>query len=155
MTTEPAATTLIVCPHCTTSNRVPNGKLAAGGKCGRCGKALFAGEPVTLTGGTFDAHAVRAGIPLLVDFWAGWCGPCRMMAPAFSAAAASLEPLMRLGKLDTEAETALAGRYAIRSLPTMVLIYQGRELGRQSGAMTERGIVDWARSRLAGLHRPS
>lgn len=149
MSTEPAVTTLVICPHCATANRVPREKLAAGGTCGRCTKALFVGEALTLTGAQFDAHASRSGIPLLVDFWAGWCGPCRIMAPAFSAAAPKLEPLVRLGKLDTEAETAIAGRYAIRSIPTMILLSQGRELARRSGVLSERAIVEWVHSELA------
>lgn len=139
---------MIVCPACATANRVPRDKLAAGGTCGRCGTALFAARPVELNARNVTAHLAKSGIPLLVDFWTAWCGPCRQMAPAFEAAAAKLEPNVRLGKLDTEAEQAIAARFAIRSIPTMILFAGGKELARQSGAMPERAIVEWVQQQL-------
>lgn len=141
--TQPSRT--VACPACATLNRVPRDKLGAGGKCGRCGAPLFQHKPVELTGRNFEAHAVKSDIPLVIDFWAAWCGPCRQMAPAFEAAASELEPFVRLAKLDTEAEQALASRFDVRSIPTLIVLSHGRELARQSGALPARAIVDWVR----------
>lgn len=138
----------IACPHCHALNRMPAARLGDAPLCGRCKRVLFEGAPLALTAANFDAHAQRSDLPLLIDFWAGWCGPCMMMAPQFEAAAAQLEPSMRLAKLDTEAEQAIAGRYGIRSIPTMILLQRGRELARHSGAMSMAQIVAWARQHL-------
>ncbi len=143
-----ASPLLLPCPHCPALNRVAPARLAEAPRCGRCHQALFAGAPFALTAANFDAHALRSGLPLLVDFWAPWCGPCLQMAPAFAAAAKALEPSMHLAKVDTEAEQGLAARFAIRSIPTLVLFADGREVARHSGAVGAAQIVQWARAQL-------
>jgi thioredoxin 2 len=138
----------VICPACDTPNRVPRAKLAAGGKCGKCGQPLFAGRPLALDGRRFDLHAKGGDIPLLIDFWAGWCKPCRIMAPIFEQAAAQLEPLVRLAKVDTEADPDLAARFAVRSIPSLVLCHRGREIARTAGAMPLADLLAWVRQHL-------
>jgi len=138
----------IVCPHDDAINRVPSTRLGEGPKCGQCKRPLFTGEPIDLTTARFDRHLTKNGIPLVVDFWAPWCGPCKMMAPAYKEAAKLLEPHFRLAKVDTDAEQALGARYHIRSIPTLVVFSGGREIARQPGAMTSgAGIAAWVRSK--------
>ena len=138
----------VVCPNCTAVNRIPVERLAAHPKCGKCGQLLFIGQPVELSQSLFQKHLQKNDIPLLVDFWAPWCGPCKMMSPAFVEAAMQLEPRMRLAKVNTEVEQNLGAKLNIRSIPTMVLFLHGVEKARQSGAMKSAGIIQWVNSQL-------
>jgi len=136
------------CPGCGGLNRLPADRISEQPNCGRCHAPLFPGAVINADAATFDRHVLKDDLPVLVDFWAPWCGPCRMMAPAFDAAAKQLSPGVRLLKVNTEEAQALAGRFAIRSIPTLVLFRNGREAARQSGAMNEAQLVGWVRSQI-------
>ena len=125
----------VPCPHCSALNRLPAERLAEHPVCGRCKQSLFEGKPVELTTANFDAVAGRGDLPVVVDFWATWCGPCVGFAPVFAEAARRLEPKLRLAKVDTDAQSALATRFGIRSIPTLLVLRDGREIARQAGAL--------------------
>ncbi|WEF33988.1 thioredoxin TrxC [Pseudoduganella chitinolytica] len=133
----------VVCPHCDGVNRVPAQRLEEHPTCGKCQLELFGGKPADLASARFLKHIERSDVPVLVDFWAPWCGPCRTMAPFYEQAAKRLEPDVRVVKVDTEANPDIGARYAIRSIPTLALFRNGREVARQAGAMDVNSIVAW------------
>ena len=139
----------IVCPHCSATNRIPLARRQEAPNCGKCHTSLFNGEPLEVDPASLVKHLQRNEIPVLVDFWAPWCGPCKMMAPAFQQAATQLEPRLRLLKVNTEAEQQLGAQYNIRSIPTLALFHQGREVARQAGAMGAADIVRWVQGHTA------
>lgn len=141
--TAPVDTLIVSCPVDAALNRVPRAKLDQAPKCGTCHNLLFQGHTVDLTSANFERHTAKSELPIVIDFWAAWCGPCRTMSPNFEAAARQLEPRVRMAKLDTEAAPELSARYGIRSIPSMVMIHKGREIARTAGAMPTAAIVQW------------
>jgi thioredoxin 2 len=139
---------LVVCSKCGGVNRLPPARNAMEAKCGKCGIKLFSGHPEDVNAAIFDHQIARGSLPIVVDIWAPWCGPCKMMAPAYEAAANELEPHVRLIKLNSDNEQAVAASLGIRGIPTMILFHGGREIARTSGAMTASQIVRWVRDRL-------
>ena len=137
---------IVACPHCDTLNRVPQERLEQQPTCGKCKQRLFIGEPIDLTSANFSYHANKSELPLIVDFWASWCGPCKSFAPVFSQAAQKWEPTFRFGKLNTEEQQAIAAQFNIRSIPTLMVFKQGKVIAQQSGAMPASSFNQWLES---------
>ena len=143
MTEEVLNSIRIACPDCLAANRVPSDRRGEDPKCGKCGARLLEAHPLALHETSFDAFLERTGLPVVVDFWAAWCGPCRAMAPHFEKAAATLATSARFAKVDTEKDSALAARMGIRAIPTLILFRGGREIDRVSGVMDSEALARW------------
>lgn len=139
----------LICPHCLAINRTPVDRPAEGANCGACHKPLFTGHPTAVDGAGFEKHVTKGELPVLVDLWAPWCGPCRQMGPQFEMAARKLEPAVRLLKLNVDEEPAVSGRLGVQSIPTLILLSAGRVIARQSGLMSADQIVGWTRTHLS------
>lgn len=146
-----AQTLQLVCPHCSALNRVPAQKLGDHPSCGKCHDPLISGHPVNVTDQNFSRFLEKNDLPLIVDFWANWCGPCKNFAPVFSQVASEMSTQVTFGKLDTEAQQYTASRYQIRSIPTLMLFHHGREIARLSGALPKPQFTQWLKQQLASI----
>jgi thioredoxin 2 len=144
----------VVCPHCDSVNRLPPDRPSAKAKCGRCHRPLFSGHPVAASAKGFAVQIERNDIPVVVDFWAEWCGPCKAMAPVFDRLAAEFEPDVRFLKIDTEAEPGLAARYNIRGIPALILFHKGKVVAQRAGAADAHTLRAWLRQH-AGTGSPA
>ena len=139
---------LVVCSQCSSINRLPKDKLGAGGKCGVCRTPLFSGHPTELTSANFQRFIQKNQLPVVIDYWASWCGPCKMMAPIFASATQQMEPYVRFAKVNTETEQSLAAAANIRNIPTLVIYRDGQEVTRIAGAMDQQGLMSWIRQHI-------
>lgn len=148
-TAEPTEALNLVCGHCDSIVRIPVARMSQAPRCPKCHHAVFEGKPIALNAGNFERHIGRNDLPVVVDFWAPWCGPCLAMAPFFESVAKKMETRLRFAKLDTEAEPIPAGRFNIRSIPTLIVFRHGKEIARQSGAMDAANLARWLASAIA------
>lgn len=138
----------ITCPHCEATNRLLERKLGQNPKCGKCHQSLFISKPLELTSKNFKKVTSKTSIPIVVDFWAEWCGPCKMMAPIFEQVCKVVEPRARLAKLNTEFSQNIAAQFGIRSIPTLIVFKNGKEVSRQSGALDQRNLIQFIEGNL-------